>query len=151
MNLEDIPIPDMIHFHKQTSDILFTNLLKSTLKLSKLEVTKSKIENQLRQEKVENRAHQAQIKKLQEDIIAARGQVDKGQGMKKLSDEKENAIQLLKNKLKIPSTQLIEGPELAKIEKEKECLKNELMDCKARLLKFVDKEKQWKKDIALVV
>ena len=37
------------------------------------------------------------------------------------------------------------------IEKEKEGLKNELMDCKARLLKFVDKEKQWKNDIALVV
>ena len=45
MNLEDIPIPDMIHFHKQTGDILFTNLLKSTLKLSKMEVTKSKIKN----------------------------------------------------------------------------------------------------------
>ena len=36
MNLEDIPIPDTIHFHKQTGDILFTNFLKTTLKLSKL-------------------------------------------------------------------------------------------------------------------
>ena len=71
--------------------------------------------------------------------------------MKKLLDEKENAIQLLKNKLKIPATQLIEGPELAQIEKEKEGLKNELMDCKARLLKFADNEKQWQRDIDLVV
>ena len=64
MDLEDILIPDMIHFQKQTGDILFTNLLSYTLKLSKLEVTKSKIENQVRQENVENRDHQVQIKKL---------------------------------------------------------------------------------------
>ena len=36
MDLENIPIPDMIHLRKQTRDILFSNLLKSTLKLSKL-------------------------------------------------------------------------------------------------------------------
>ena len=54
MNLEDIPIQDMIHFHKQIEDILFADLLKSTLNLSNMEATKSKIKNQLRQEKVEN-------------------------------------------------------------------------------------------------
>ena len=36
MNLDDIPIPDMIHLHKQTGDILFTHLLKVTLEFSKL-------------------------------------------------------------------------------------------------------------------
>ena len=92
MDLEDIPIPDMIHFHKQIGDILYTNLLKSTLKLSKLETTKRKIENQLRQEKVENKAHQTQIKKLQTNLLVVGGQVDKGVSMKKLLDEKENTI-----------------------------------------------------------
>ena len=58
MNLDDIPIPDMIHLHKQTGDILFTHLLKITMELSKLQTLKGKIENQLRQEKVENKAHQ---------------------------------------------------------------------------------------------
>ena len=48
MNLEDIPIPDMIHLHKQVGDILFTDLLKATLGLSKLHTLKRKIENQLR-------------------------------------------------------------------------------------------------------
>ena len=36
INLDDIPIPDMIHLHKQTGDIIHTNLLNSTLKISKL-------------------------------------------------------------------------------------------------------------------
>ena len=40
---------------------------------------------------------------------------------------------------------------MADIEEEKEKLNNELTDCKAKLLKFVDKEKQWQKDMALVI
>ena len=57
MNLDDIPIPDMIHLHKKTWDILFTHFLKITLELSKLQTLKGKIENQLRQEKVKEKAH----------------------------------------------------------------------------------------------
>ena len=73
MNLDDIPIPDMIHLHKQTWDILFTHFLKITVELSKLQILKGKIENQLRQEKVENKAHQTQIKKLQTELLDAGG------------------------------------------------------------------------------
>ena len=40
---------------------------------------------------------------------------------------------------------------MAEIEKEKEGLKNELMDCKERLSKFSHKEKKLKKYIALLV
>ena len=93
MNLDDIPIPNMIHLHKQTRDILFTHLLKITLELSKLQILKVKSENQLRQEKVENKAHQTQIKKLQTKLLDAGGQSDKGAGhIQRLLDEKENEI-----------------------------------------------------------
>ena len=68
-------------------------------------------------------------------------QGDKGSATHKLLNEKENTIQLLKNKLKIPSTQLIQAFELAELEKEKEYLNDELTDCKAKLLKFAKKEK----------
>ena len=69
INLDGIPVWDMIHLHKHTGDIIHTNLLNSTLKLSKIQTNKSRVENQLMQEKVENRAHQAQIKKLQIDLL----------------------------------------------------------------------------------
>ena len=59
MNLEKIPIPDMIHMHKQTGDIIYTDLLKATLKVSRMQYSNTKIENHLRQENVENRSHQA--------------------------------------------------------------------------------------------
>ena len=117
MNLDDIPIPNMVHLHKQTGDILFTHLLKIMLALSKLQTLKGKIENQLRQEKVENKAHQTQIKKLQTKVLAVGGQYDKGVGIQRLLDEKEKEIELLKKNILIPSTQLIQGLELAEIEK----------------------------------
>ena len=58
---------------------------------------------------------------------------------------------MLKNKLKFPSTQLIQAFELTKIEKEKEDLNGELTDCKAKLLKFAEKEKKWEIDVSHVV
>ena len=85
------------------------------------------------------------------DLLATEGQEDKGAGIQKLVNEKENVIQLLKNKLKITSIQLIHASKLAEIEKKKESLSSELTDCKVKLLIFAEKEKQWQKDMALVV
>ena len=48
---------------------------------------------------------------------------------------------MLKRKLNIPSTLLIQTSELTEFEKEKEALNTELLDCKARLLKLEEKEK----------
>ena len=58
---------------------------------------------------------------------------------------------MLKNKLKIPSTQLIQTFELTKFEKEKEALSTELIDCKAKLLKLEEKEKHWERDAKLLI
>ena len=54
---------------------------------------------------------------------------------------KEKEVQILKKKLKIPSTQLIQSSELTKFEKEKEALKIELNDCNEIFLKLEEKEK----------
>ena len=78
---------------------------------------------------------------MQKNLLAAKIRTGKGVGIQKLLNEKEKDIQLLKKKLKIPATQLIQEPELVEIEEEKEKLNNELLDCKAKLLKFADKEK----------
>ena len=49
----------------------------------------------------------------------ADSQADKGAATQKLLNEKENVIQLLKKKMKIPSTQLTQTSELTEFEKEK--------------------------------
>ena len=52
--------------------------------------------------------------------------------------------------MKIPYTQIIQTSELTKFEKEKDALSTKLTDCKAKLLKLEEKEKQWKKESKLL-
>ena len=80
MNLKNIPTTDMINLQKQAGDIIYTDLLKATLQVSKLQSSKRKVENLLRWEKVKNKSHQTQIKKLQVELLVA----DKGAAEHKL-------------------------------------------------------------------
>ena len=88
---------------------------------------------------MENRTHQDQIKKLEEWFLLAENQDNKGAATKKLLNEKENTIQLLKKKINILATQLIKASDLLDLEKEKEILNRKLIDFQAQLLKFIDK------------
>ena len=60
---------------------------------------------------------------MQDDLLKVEGQSDKGAVAQKLFDEKEKEVQVLKKKLKIPSTQLIQTSELTEFEKEKETIR----------------------------
>ena len=73
-------------------------------------------------------------------MLKVDGQLDKGAVAQNLFDEKEKEVQVLKKKLKIPSTQLIQNLELTEFEKEKEALNTESIDCKAKLLKLEEKK-----------
>ena len=88
----------------------------------------------LQKERVENKAHLAQIKKLKVYLVIADILGDKGVTTQRLLKEKEGTIQLLKRKLEIPSARLIQTAELAEIEKETETLNIELVNCKSKLL-----------------
>ena len=62
--------------------------MKSNLKVSKLQSTLSKIENQLRQEKVEKKVHQQQIKKIQGDLLTIDSKENKGEVTQNILAEK---------------------------------------------------------------
>ena len=79
LNLENISIPDMIHLKKYTGDVIYSNLLKSTLKVSKFHSTNNKIKNKLRQEKVEIKAYQKHIKNNQGGLLAIDNEANKGE------------------------------------------------------------------------
>ena len=104
LDLLKVPVPDKIHLHKHTGEVNYTDLLKATLKVSKLQTTISILENQLKREKIENKTYQQQIKKLQGDLVVMDSELDRGQATKKILAEKENTIQLL---MKITSARLI--------------------------------------------
>ena len=118
--------------------------------MSKLEESKEKTLNLLRKVRVENRALKAQINSLQNEAMQLEGPTHKGSLAQKVLDDKEKEIQTLKKKLKIPTTQLAQVEELADFEREKETLNIELTDCKAKLLKLEEKERQWEANIQLL-
>ena len=70
LNLQKIPILDKIHLHKKIGEVIYTDLMKDTLKVSKLQSTVSRVESQLKQEKVENKIYQQQTKKIQGGLLA---------------------------------------------------------------------------------
>ena len=52
LQMDQVGIPDKVNFHKQASEILYSDLLKSYLSKIKLEERVSKMEEQIKREKV---------------------------------------------------------------------------------------------------
>ena len=57
IRLDKISTPDKIQLHKQTSDIIYLDLLQAMVRINKLQVLIDKLEIQLKHEKVENKAN----------------------------------------------------------------------------------------------
>ena len=87
--------------------------------MAKLESSKNKTQDLPRKVRVENKALKVQFQKLQDESLKVDGHADKTALAQKLLEEKEREIQVLKKKLKIHSTQLIQTAELTEFEKEK--------------------------------
>ena len=64
MNLKKVPTTDIIHLNRETSDILNTRLLKSTLQISKMEASKTITLDISRKVRVKNKALRIQINNL---------------------------------------------------------------------------------------
>ena len=119
VKLDKISVPDKIQLHKQTGDVIYSDLLHATLKVTRLQYLVDKMEIQLKHEKVENKANLIQIKKLQGDIISLGTEPNNVQAMKNLLEDKDNTIQVLKKKLKVPNTEHVQSLEFLHYRKKK--------------------------------
>ena len=84
IRLDKISTPDKIQLHKQTSDIVYSDLLQAMVRINKLQVLIDKLEIQLKHERVENKVNVVQIRKLQTDIASS----DNTQAVKRMLEEK---------------------------------------------------------------
>lgn len=107
IKLDKLNMPDKINFHKQANDIIYVDLWESTLGISKLNKKLSKLEGKLKQEKATNKALKVHIKKLESDLLVVGEDTKDIQTVKNLLDERDNTIQVLKKKLKIPDIEHI--------------------------------------------
>ena len=62
--------------------------------------------------------------------------------MKNLLEEKDNTIQVLKNKLKIPNAEHAQSPELFTLQEEKDKVYH-IMDYKGKSLKLQEEKNRW--------
>ena len=90
------------------------------MRINKLQILVDKLEVQLKHEKVENEANAIKIKKLQADIINSGNEKDSTPAIKILLEEKDNALQVLKKRLKIPNTEHVQSSELLVVQEEKD-------------------------------
>jgi DNA-binding MurR/RpiR family transcriptional regulator len=86
--MDKVNIQDKIHFHKQVSYVLYSDLLSSFLNKSQLENKVSKLEDQIKREKTIYKGWKNQIEKLEADLVVVGGN----------SGEKKLAMKLLENK-----------------------------------------------------
>ena len=109
VKLEKISGPDKIQLHKQTRDVIYSDLLHAIVKITKLQSLVDKMEVQLKHEKVENKSNLIQIKKLQGDVINLGTEPSNMEATKMLLEKKDNTIQVLKRKLKVPNVEHVQS------------------------------------------
>ena len=120
VRLDKISVPDKIQLHKQTSDIIYSDLLQAMMRINKLQILVDKLEIQLKHERVENKANTIQIKKLQGDIISSSNERDNTQAVIRMLEEKDNSLQVLKKRLKIPGSEHVQSSKLLALQEEKD-------------------------------
>ena len=94
--MDKIRVPDKIQLHKQTSDIIYSDMLQAMMRINKLQILVDKLEIQLKHERVENKANAIQIKKLQTDIVNSGNEKNNTHAVRRMLEEKDNALQVLK-------------------------------------------------------
>jgi hypothetical protein len=104
LHYENISAPDKVKFHRNTSDMLYSDYLSLSLRVSRLTTHALKLEGQLRQEKASSRAWQTQVKRLESEGP---------QGVKSSLEEKDKMIQSMKKRLKMSTTEHPQTTELA--------------------------------------
>lgn len=69
IQMDQVGIPDKVNFHKQASEILYSDLLNSYLSKTKPEKKIIKLEEQMKREKVASKGWKTQAKKLEVDLV----------------------------------------------------------------------------------
>ena len=135
--MDKIDVPEKINFHKQASEVLYSDLLKSYLNKSKLESRVAKLEEQVKREKVASKGWKVDVKKLEVDLVSQGSKDNESKATKKLLDEKDKQIENMQKKLKFSSIGHPQIEEILAYKKKNDDLKEEVLDRKSKLLQAV--------------
>ena len=131
--MDKIGIPDKINFHKQASEVLYSDLLKYYQNKSKLENRVIKLEEHIKRENVASKGWKVQDNKLESDLVAQGSKANENKATKKLLDEKDKQIENLHKKLKFSSTDHPQIEEILVYKNKCDDMKKEVLDLKSEL------------------
>lgn len=90
VRLDHINVANKIELHKRIGEIIFLDLLQYTISNDKLQENWEKMEHQLKQENIVNKAWQVHIKEYKKKIVDLGDDPNNSEPIKSLLKEKEN-------------------------------------------------------------
>ena len=93
-------ISGKINFHKQASEILYSNLLESYLNKNKLEAKVIKLEEKIKRGKAASKGWKTQVKKMETNLVNLGSKTNVKKFNKKIIQEKDKLIESIQKKLK---------------------------------------------------
>ena len=82
-------------------------------------------------------------KSCQVDIISLGNEIGNTQAIKRLLEEKDNTLQVLKKRLKIPSIEHVQSSELLALQEEKDRIHRDMMEYKGKTVKLQEEKDKW--------
>jgi hypothetical protein len=134
LNYENIGVLNKVKFRRKASDMLYSDYLSLSLRVSRLTTQALKLDGQLKQEKASGRSCQTQVKILE---------FEGPKRVKSSLDEKKNMIQRLKKKMEMYAIEHPHTTEFVSLEKEKETFTWEALNYKNKVLQLEKEKESW--------
>ena len=134
IQIDKVGLLDKINFHKQASEILYSDLPKSYLSKTKLEEKVIKLAEHVKREKATSKGWKTQAKKLEVDLVNLGSVPTEKMSNKKLIEEKDKVIESLQKNLKGAASDHPQTEEIMVIQSENDELKKEVMEIKGKVL-----------------
>lgn len=140
LNMSQFSVVDKVDFFKQTSELIFSNLITNSASKDKLYRDYKKLENKLRTEAAEKKPVQIKKAKIDKKILEQNKETGSN-NMTLFLQERDTKILNPKKKMKIPNDGHLQTTELKTVLEEKESLQKQLLDNKVTIATFIEHKK----------
>jgi hypothetical protein len=152
----DVHLADQMDLHRQTGEMIFSTLANASTMATKLQVSLSNVQTQLKLEKISSFAKDNRIKTLEELVLKIGYDPSNVKAVEEMLKNKNVDIASLRKQLKIPPTEDAHAKEIAEIEGEKDEMLRLIMEQNAQLkemeaeLERLLKEKEQSKPMEVI-
>lgn len=123
-----VPLPDKINFHQQVGEMLYSEINRNAMTISKAKKLLEKSTVRLNQERANYRALHMQNKSFKQLIMKESVNPEDKIAFKSLLQSSQTKIQELRHKIKMSGSDRVQSKELSQVEKQKEILAKELIE-----------------------